>query len=253
MQSQPTSIFSSSTTHFTSLWFLVKAVKKSSISTRALARPWAIARTASALESTISILALGKFSLAQSMVQARRTSTRVYFSSFSSCHLPTGFLSVVNTPMTSVWSGTVYSITLARSELRVSPPSDMSIVSATRNGTRWAVSVGTHSGFSFNSSAILVPMVMSKPSKSPEALRWLKGGELGWMPIRRTPALMMTSRLLALAEEMKKPAAISGDRAPKARRENFTLIELSPYLFIRMLDEDRRGVNGILVVYKAAA
>lgn len=161
--------------------------------------------------------------------------------------------------MTSVCSGTVYSITLARSELRVSPPSEMSMVSATRKGTRCAVSVGTHSGFSFSSSAIFAPMVTSKPSKSPEALRWLNGGEFGLMPILSEPSLTMSSRLLALAGETKKPAATSEDRAPKPRRENFTLIEHSPYSPARlgsgslrqMLDEYGGGVNGILIVYKA--
>src|SRR5262245_58569009 len=129
----------------------------------------------------------------------------------------------------------------------------MYIAAATMKGTRCAVSVGTHSGFSLSSSAILLPMVMSKPSKSPEALRWLNGGELGWMPIRRTPALMMSSRLLALAEEMKKPAAITGDRTPKARRENFILIEHSPYLFLSGCWMRIGGASTVYSLYTKAA
>src|SRR5690242_9344995 len=125
-------------------------------------------------------------------------------------------------------------MTLARSELRVSPPSEMSMVSATRKGTRCAVSVGTHSGLSFNSSAIFEPTVTSKPSKSPDALRPLKGGEFGLMPIRRTPSLTMSSRLLALAGETKKPAATTEDRVPRPRRENFIPIEHSPYSLARL-------------------
>jgi hypothetical protein len=74
-------------------------------------------------------------------------------------------LSVVSTPITSVWSGKVYSISLARSELRVRPPSEMSMVLAVRNGTRCAVSVGMNSTFSiFSSSASLLATATSKPS-----------------------------------------------------------------------------------------
>ena len=116
-------------------------------------------------------------------------------------------LSVVSTAMTSLCSGTVYSISLARSAERVSAPSEMSILSATRNGTRCGVSVGTHSTFTPSAAAILLPMSMSKPSQSPLAPRALLGGKFGLMPMRMTPALMMSSSDFAWAATETASAA----------------------------------------------
>jgi hypothetical protein len=117
--------------------------------------------------------------------------------------------------MTSVWSGTVYSMSLARSAERVRAPSEMSILSATRNGTRCGVSVGTHSTFTPRASAILLPISMSKPSQSPPEPRELLGGKFGLMPMRITPSLMMSSSDFACTTVNEAASATTRARQDK--------------------------------------
>ena len=75
----------------------------------------------------------------------------------------------------------------------------MSIWSATRKGTRCAVSVGTHSTVTPSASAMALATSMSKPSHSPASLRVLMLGKFGLMPTRITPSAMMSSSDLAVA------------------------------------------------------
>src|SRR5215469_8252464 len=100
----------------------------------------------------------------------------------------------------------------------------MSILSATRKGTRCGDSTGTHSGFTFKTSAIRLPMSTSKPSNSPCEFLELKGGKFGWMPMRITPCLMMSSRDFASAMPPNAPASPSASIAIKQRRNTVIVL-----------------------------
>ena len=190
----------------------------------ASARPCATMRTVSAMVSVSPTFALGRLSFSQSTVQLPRMSARVNFASFSAFQSSTLTLSVVSTAMTSVCSGTVNSMSLARSAVRVSAPSEISILSATRKGTRWGVSVGTNSAFTPSDAAILLPTSMSKPSQFPSPPRELMGGKFGLMPIRIVPALMMSSSDLAWAVARLRASAASNARQGKAILFNMRLL-----------------------------
>jgi hypothetical protein len=89
-------------------------------------------------------------------------------------------------------------------------------LSATRNGTRCGVSVGTHSTFTPSVAAILLPTSMSKPSQSPPAPRELLGGKFGLMPMRITPSLMMSSSDFAWTVVNEAASAATRARQDKA-------------------------------------
>ena len=98
----------------------------------------------------------------------------------------------------------------------------MSILSATRKGTRCGVSVGTNSAFTPSASAILLPTSMSKPSQLPSEPRELMGGKFGLMPTRMTPALMMSSRDFASA--VAPPIASAATMARHGNNNLFSML-----------------------------
>ncbi len=171
-------------------------------------------------------MAFGTLSLMKSSGVVPRTCTSVTFASFRSCQLLNGLPSVVSTVRVSVVSGTVKSITLARSGVRVRPPMAMSTLPLTRNGTRSAEPTGCTTSSTPSMAASFAAISASKPA----TLFWSSyrpsGGRVGLMPTTSFFAAITSSRLRARAGALPSTTAAIAAMASRPPK-TFILATLS--------------------------